>query len=980
MNWREPAACWEPDAARQVLGAEAESASEAVFLASHAPLPITKLAAPGSSDGQPVDEDAVLAATLEQGLPIVAILGASGSGKSHMVRWLRHRMAREPRKDLVVVFVPKLAMSLRGIAERVLAHGEGPEFNDLRASVASASEGLTEENVVLRLRSALANRIQLDGAVAREGDGDAARELRAILAKGLPAVLNDPYAGDHLMREGAPIRRLARENLQGRQKLDGDKERPFAFDAEDLRISVADVKQAAKATQKILGQLSANADLRALGARMLNEQLEGAVQEVFSIGGPTIADIFLRVRRQLHTRGQRMLLLIEDFSIFQGVERGIIDALTLIPGEGDDFCHLRAVMAVTTGYFANTLPDTVKTRTHLAFDLTPSEGVAPDVERFAAGYLNAARVGPKALIAHDSGSAPNFCDACPVREECHTAFGASEGMGLFPLSSALVRATAKDMPGGFVAREYLTRVLEPVLTRDHADIVRGTFPSEAFVTQHLEINASVISAEVRFEARVASDRANDDRRASIAQLYADPEQGPALWPPDRIYAAFGVTPPGPLPAPGLPLGPGPGPGPTPEPIKDPDAQLRDAIELWGTTGGIADQFRRRTLDLIIDVVRPRLLLDDGHGGEPLWAKSHPPLTIESFALQTDAEANAATKVVIERSDETVRALVALIRFRRDGGWGLDNGSARRYSESEIARWLRDAKRVVVRSRELASELPQLLSALRADAWARGSRRAFSDDPVEVLAALVAEEPPEATPADNEDVRSLRAGRKGATRSDLVAQLLRSAGHSQGTGATQAVDAVSLLDALETAPDLPDPRALPGKLLPEFATLVAGLLGPKRLAARLEELQAQLPDLEQVGEDAAALVADLDTALSQLSTRGMLPAAAVPLKDLGQRLTDLPGRISRLRELADHIGSLDTNEPRTVLKALASVDLVDAQLVTGWLKDCDRALVAIDGVLTTGPATSPLTPARAELTKALERLKEASTSAGPKGER
>ncbi len=978
MNWREPAACWEPDAARRVLGAEAEGAAEAVFLASHAPLPITKLAAPGSTDGRPVDEEAVLAATLEQGLPIVAILGASGSGKSHMVRWLRHRMARDPRKDLVVVFVPKLAMSLRGIAERVLAHGEGPEFDELRASVASASEGLTEEDVVLRLRSALANRVQLDGAEPRQGDGDAARELRAILAKGLPAVLNDPYTGEHLKREGAPIRRLARENLQGRQQNDGDKERPFAFEAEDLRISVADVKQAAKATQKMLNQLSANGDLRRLGARMLNEQLEGAVQEVFSIGGPTIADIFLRVRRQLHTRGQRMLLLIEDFSIFQGVERGIIDALTLIPGEGEDFCELRAVMAVTTGYFANTLPDTVKTRTHLAFDLTPSEGVAPDVERFAAGYLNAARVGPDALVAHDSGSTPNACDACPVREECHVAFGASEGMGLFPLSSALVRAIAEDMPGGFVAREYLTRVLEPMLVRDHADIVRGAFPSEAFVTQHLEINARVMTAAVSIAARVQGDQASDDRRANIAQLYADPEQGPSLWPPDRIYAAFGATPPGPLPQPDV--GPAPPPPGNPELPTDPDAQLRDAIELWGTTGGIADQFRRRTLELIVDIVKPRLLLDNGHGGESLWAKSQPPLTIESFALETDAEANTASKVVIERSDETVRALVALIRCRHDGGWGSDGGANRRYAEAEIARWVENTLRLVVRPRELEGELPHLVSALRADAWTRGSRPAFSDDPVDVLAALVTEVPPEATAADGEDLRSLMAGRKGTMRSHLVVQLLRSVGHTQGTGAARVVDAVSLIDALDAAPDLPDPRTLPGKTLPEFATLVAGLLGPKRLGARLAELRSQLPDLEKVGEDPAALVADLDAALSQLSARGMLPAAAVPLKDLGQRLPDLPGRIGRLRELADQIGSLDASDPRTVLGALATVDLVDARLVAGWLNDCERALVAIDGVLTTGPATSPLTPARAELTAALDRLKAASAAAGPKGKR
>jgi hypothetical protein len=978
MIWREPATCWEPDDARRVLGAEAESASEAVFLASHAPLPITKLTAPGSTDGRPVDEEAVLAATLEQGLPIVAILGASGSGKSHMVRWLRHRMRREPRKDLVVVFVPKLAMSLRGIAERVLAHGEGPEFDELRNSVASASEGLTEENVVLRLRSALANRIQLDGAEPRQGDGDTAQELRAILSKGLPAVLNDPYAGDHLMREGAPIRRLARENLQGRQHIDGDKERPFAFEAEDLRISVADVKQAAKATQRILGQLSANGDLRTLGARMLNEQLEGAVQEVFSIGGPTIADIFLRLRRQLHTRGQRLLLLIEDFSIFQGVERGIIDALTLIPGEGEDFCELRAVMAVTTGYFANTLPDTVKTRTHLAFDLTPSEGVAPDVERFAAGYLNAARVGPDALVVHDAGSTPNACDACPVREECHAAFGASEGMGLFPLSSALVRATAEAMLGGFVAREYLTRVLEPVLVRDHADVLRGAFPGEAFVTQHREINAGVITADVRFEARVEGDPANDDRRASIAQLYADPKQGPDLWPPDRIYGAFGVTPPGPLPAPRIGDPPPPPPG---DPRKaDPDVALRDAIEVWGTTGGIADQFRRAALQIVIDVVRPRLLLDNGHGGEPLWDGAPPPLTIESFRLQTDAEANAASNVVIERSDETVRALVALIRFRRDGGWGSSGGPTRRYVEVEIARWVEDSQRVVVRPRGLEDELPHLVSALRADAWGRGSRPAFSDDPVDVLAALVTEEPPEATAADSEDLRSLMAGRKSAKRSDLVAQLLRSVGHSQGIGKARVVDAVSLLDALEAAPDLPDPLKLPGKLLPEFATLVAALLGPKRLGARLAELRSRLPDLEGVGQDAAALVADLDTTLSQLSARGMLPAAAVPLRDLGQRLPDLPDRIARLRELGGHIGSLDSSDPKTVLGALATVDLVDAQLVAGWITDCERALVAIDGVLITGPATSPLTPARDELTTALDRLKAASAAARSKVQR
>lgn len=975
MKWRVPATCWEKDAARLVLNPEAEAGNQAVFLASHAPLPIKRMETPDATDGHAVDEETVLEAVLEDGNPIVPILGPSGCGKSHLVRWLRHRLDRDPQPDLVVIFVPKHDMSLRRIVERILDHGVGPEFEELREAVDGATSGLTSERIdaiSLRLRSALANLVQLDGARSRPDENEATRGMREFLARGLPAALHDSHIEQYFLRPGAPIHRLALEKVNGRDR-DAD-EKEFAFSPADLNLKVSDVARASHAAKQAVGHLVAKEDNQALAARMLNEQLERAVQEVFGLGGTTIEDVFVRLRRQLRAQNRRILLLIEDFSVFGGVEGGIINAITLMPTEsqeGSEICELRTVMAVTSGYFANSVPDTVKTRTHCVFDLSSTEGFQPDVERFAAGYLNAARVGPKMIEALGAGNVPNACDDCAVRDACHDAFGASDGMGLFPLSSALVRNAAAKMHGGFVARDYLTRVLRPILVDAHNDVEQGLFPTTKVSNEFRYINADFMTENVSIAARVEGQDGDDNRRAAIARLYADPHRMPTPWPSESVYKAFGVVPPGSLPMPDSSVVKDVGAynGVSVSPESDPDEELIRALRIWKNTGDIPDRYRRKTLEIVIDTIEPRLRLDDGRGGERLWARGIPPLSIESAALETDAGAGEAGKIVICRTDETIRALAALIRFRRCGAWDQVGGEARRYTEVEIAAWRDAALHHIIRVRELEAELPHLVAALRADAWGRGSRPAFSTDPVEVLAAVVATEPPAATATTSEDLQKLLNGWKGQIREDLTAQLLRTVGYSQGGGDSRVVDGVALLDALAAAPALPDPSRLPTKIS-GFATQVSALLGPRRLAARLNELESRLPDLSGIGDDAEELVIHLDATLSQLSAYGKLPAVAVPLKDLGQRVSDLPVRIARLRDLAARISALDPADPSTVLQALSSVDLADAELVRGWLIDCDRVLTAVEEKLATEPVSSPLEPARKELTAALDRLGDA----------
>src|SRR6478736_1324473 len=85
---------------------EAETASEAVLLAVHQPMLLTVRNA-GSSHETEVGESEFLEAFLNKDLPegilLQPITGASGAGKSHLIRWLAAQLERDVRATQMVV-------------------------------------------------------------------------------------------------------------------------------------------------------------------------------------------------------------------------------------------------------------------------------------------------------------------------------------------------------------------------------------------------------------------------------------------------------------------------------------------------------------------------------------------------------------------------------------------------------------------------------------------------------------------------------------------------------------------------------------------------------------------------------------------------------------------------------------------------------------------------------------------------------------
>ena len=99
---------------------DAEAASEAVSLAVHQPLQFERRVIGGQSDTLlPCDERELLKLFLEpnlsEGRVIFPIVGSSGTGKSHVVRWMDAQLRRmDDHATRVVIRIPK-GTSLKGV-------------------------------------------------------------------------------------------------------------------------------------------------------------------------------------------------------------------------------------------------------------------------------------------------------------------------------------------------------------------------------------------------------------------------------------------------------------------------------------------------------------------------------------------------------------------------------------------------------------------------------------------------------------------------------------------------------------------------------------------------------------------------------------------------------------------------------------------------------------------------------------------------
>jgi len=673
-----------------------------------------------TSGGSLIDEEQLLEEFLapNPGLLFLPIIGESGTGKSHLVRWLQLRLP--PDDGRKVVYIPKYGTNLRSVIKLILSGMTGEAVVRLHGELDKAVDTLDEAGAPSRLLNELAASIEDRSREARPQPPRPDEEYRQWLEVELPKLLLDNVFRSKLLEPAGVIDRLVREVLKGKQEE--DKSKPFAFTVPDLPLSVTDVARANKDVRTLFGQLVDSPKLREVAVALLNENLGPAVRKLFGMGGRTLYEVMLSVRRELLAQQTELVLLIEDFTILQGIQRELLDAITEAPvREGKQvLCSIRAAMAVTTGYFA-TIAGTFSTRGgftghvfSLDVPLSQSGGgvAAEDIADFVGGYLNAARLGQGRLEdalkqagperATRRGWVPNACDDCPHTDTCHGAFGISrDGFGMYPFNQpALDRAVASQTPTNFDPRRILGTVVRYTLDQHRGDIANREFPSVSFAQHFASSRLRPLDPDLVEDIR-SLDAVDADRRVVLLTFWgARPAVVTNLL--AGIHEAFAIPSlkdvvPQPRPVPGPT--PTPDPGPSGQPPLPPQVQVKlSNIEQWSDGTGELDQALAADLRRFLHAAvvahidwNDELLLQSDDAAGPRAGKffRQASIDIQNARGGGPRPASAAT-INIPASAESAALLRSIVLYEHHGHWMFDRGDERlRRLIARLALWARD---------------------------------------------------------------------------------------------------------------------------------------------------------------------------------------------------------------------------------------------------------------------------------------------------
>ena len=489
---------------QECLRTEAETIDEALLLAVHEPVGLLRRSDQNAKDIVSTEQDLLKELMRPAGdgsAVIVAITGASGVGKSHMVRWLRAQLERHRRRsELVIVTIPKTA-SLRRVVELILAPLPGDAYQALREELDRTVEALEPVKAAGLLGTALAmelhtyeQRLQDDLRSGRVG-----RELgpRATLARHLHKIVRDPDVLDAWFSE--VLLRIINASLGG----SGD---PLSrqFNPEDLAPPSIALRAIQSKDVHAGLQFLANAGgkNRDTAAEILQEVLDPALRTIFGLTQATqrrtVQELVDDIRQQLLLDNKELVLLIEDLAALSGIQQPLLDIMIAETDEAGRKvrAQIRTAVAVTDGFLAGR--QTVLTRARGQW-IVQSEGLDEEavvrrLVEITGRYLNASRFGVSRLkeAFKESGTSgsdlyawvPKFeeCDVTPSQVE---AFGKSvAGYSLFPFNEYAVRSLAahvlKSSSGwSFNPRSFINEVLRKVLLELVA-FQEGQFPPPNF--------------------------------------------------------------------------------------------------------------------------------------------------------------------------------------------------------------------------------------------------------------------------------------------------------------------------------------------------------------------------------------------------------------------------------------------------------------------------------------------------------------------
>ncbi|HBR0935478.1 TPA: ATPase [Klebsiella pneumoniae] len=503
---------------------EAESLADSQLLAVHEPMRLDRIEFHSGKVTQ-VRESALLEFLLEHNRPL-PLIGASGVGKSHLVRWVHAQLKRrEDRASYHIIRIPKNA-SLPRVLTSILDGLEGEEYQRIREKVNGVGQQLIPENVAehiaLKLRQALnaafaaapkeLQRAQMGKLQLDESRIQQLKDIQQHAASTrLPALFFDSVMTEYFTVPGSCLHNIALRFCQGADN-DSISNLRYEMSAEDFAFSGLNLRKVSPAVLPYLvnQQLLTSDEKKQAAARVVNEVIPQALGdtfgELFSFNRASFQELMRMIRSQLLTEGRSLILLVEDLAATSAIEDVLIDCLL----EEEEYegkkvlCTLHSIIAVTEGHDSfkrhrNTLGTRARYEWVIQQHATESDAALKKrVVDFCGRYLNAARHGAAALEKyHHQQDGQQYRDI-PVWQDQEVlesesaapvlaSFGfSSAGHPLFPFNPVAVgqlverHCRVKDQGLVYIPRNILREILREPLKNYRQSYLNGQFPPSKY--------------------------------------------------------------------------------------------------------------------------------------------------------------------------------------------------------------------------------------------------------------------------------------------------------------------------------------------------------------------------------------------------------------------------------------------------------------------------------------------------------------------
>lgn len=486
---------------------EAEGAHDAVLLAVHQPSPLSYRIGDGEKISTTEDELYRYFTTpdVPMGAHIVPITGSSGVGKSHLVRLLAARLQSDDSATrFVVIRIPKSA-SLRRVVELILQPlPDEPRYARVKQAFDNAMAEVDFDTAAISFQANL--EIALRDLAADLQRQLAANPTNQLLrqqighAQKLPKLMADPTVVGHFRHQVFP--RIVKRAVAGHHS---DESMAIVEDFLAADFDLPDTIELGKAAESTQGYyqsvLRANggAGMRVAAALLNGRVVDQAIRQLFQLheamGGMSLQDVIIEIRKLLLIEGRELVILVEDFKALTGIQDTLLHVL-IQEGVRDgkrELATMRSAIAVTDGYLAG--QDTIATRAKREWivesKLASEAEVLERTKRLVASYLNAARWGHEALERHYLRHAKNwsgqgawiepFSDLDNASSDELAAFGSIDSIPLFPFTDLAIErlariALVKGDALVFTPRFVIDHVLRNILLIGRDAYIGGVFP------------------------------------------------------------------------------------------------------------------------------------------------------------------------------------------------------------------------------------------------------------------------------------------------------------------------------------------------------------------------------------------------------------------------------------------------------------------------------------------------------------------------